>query len=65
MVAHRGNPGITLSDPWWLAAFRINERKVKDYGRGRVAGDAALDIHSLAGGQHEHRHATPSILPGS
>ena len=52
MVAHRGNPGITLSDPVWLAAFRINERKVKDYGRGRVflAGDAA-HIHSPAGGQ--------------
>ena len=52
MVAHRGNPGITLSDPIWLAAFRINERKVKDYSRGRVflAGDAA-HIHSPAGGQ--------------
>jgi 2-polyprenyl-6-methoxyphenol hydroxylase-like FAD-dependent oxidoreductase len=52
MVAHRGNPGIKLKDPVWLAAFRINERKVKDYGRGRVflAGDAA-HIHSPAGGQ--------------
>jgi hypothetical protein len=52
MVAHRGNPGIKLKDPVWLAAFRINERKVKDYCRGRVflAGDAA-HIHSPAGGQ--------------
>ena len=52
MVAHRGNPGIKLSDPVWLAAFRINERKVKHYGRGRVflVGDAA-HIHSPAGGQ--------------
>ena len=52
MVAHRGNPGIKLKDPVWLAAFRINERKVKDYARGRVflAGDAA-HIHSPAGGQ--------------
>jgi 2-polyprenyl-6-methoxyphenol hydroxylase-like FAD-dependent oxidoreductase len=52
MVAHRGTPGIKLNDPVWLAAFRINERKVKDYGRGRVflAGDAA-HIHSPAGGQ--------------
>lgn len=52
LVAHRGNPGIRLKDPVWLAAFRINERKVKDYGRGRVflAGDAA-HIHSPAGGQ--------------
>ena len=52
MVAHRGNPGIKLTDPVWLAAFRINERKVKDYSRGRVflAGDAA-HIHSPAGGQ--------------
>lgn len=52
MVAHRGNPGIKLKDPVWLAAFRINERKVTDYARGRVflAGDAA-HIHSPAGGQ--------------
>jgi 2-polyprenyl-6-methoxyphenol hydroxylase-like FAD-dependent oxidoreductase len=52
MVAHRGNPAIKLKDPVWLAAFRINERKVKDYARGRVflAGDAA-HIHSPAGGQ--------------
>ena len=36
----------------WLANFRINERKVSDYRRGRVmlAGDAA-HIHSPAGGQ--------------
>jgi hypothetical protein len=41
-----------MSDPVWLAAFRINERKVRDYRRGRVflAGDAA-HIHSPAGGQ--------------
>ncbi|MBI2741253.1 MAG: FAD-dependent monooxygenase [Rhodospirillales bacterium] len=52
MVAHRGNPDLELSDPIWLAAFRINERKVKDYSRGRIflAGDAA-HIHSPAGGQ--------------
>lgn len=48
----RGSPGIAMSNPYWLAAFRINERKVKDYARGRVflAGDAA-HIHSPAGGQ--------------
>lgn len=52
MVAHRGGPGIRLSDPVWLSSFRINERKVKQYGKGRVflAGDAA-HIHSPAGGQ--------------
>src|SRR5262245_35497648 len=52
MVAHRGNPSIKVSDPVWLSAFRINERKVRSYGRGRVflAGDAA-HIHSPAGGQ--------------
>jgi 2-polyprenyl-6-methoxyphenol hydroxylase-like FAD-dependent oxidoreductase len=52
MVAHRGNPDLKLSDPIWLAAFRINERKVKDYSRGHIflAGDAA-HIHSPAGGQ--------------
>jgi 2-polyprenyl-6-methoxyphenol hydroxylase-like FAD-dependent oxidoreductase len=52
LVGHRGKAGVTVSDPIWLSAFRINERKVKDYGRGRVflAGDAA-HIHSPAGGQ--------------
>jgi 2-polyprenyl-6-methoxyphenol hydroxylase-like FAD-dependent oxidoreductase len=52
MLAHRANPGIVLSDPFWLSAFRINERKVKDYRKGRafLVGDAA-HIHSPAGGQ--------------
>ena len=52
MLAHRATPGVVLSDPFWLACFRINERKVKDYSKGRVflAGDAA-HIHSPAGGQ--------------
>lgn len=48
----RGPGGITASAPIWLASFRINERKVADYRKGRVflAGDAA-HIHSPAGGQ--------------
>ncbi len=48
----RGLKDITLRDPIWLAGFRIHERKVNEYGRGRVllAGDAA-HIHSPAGGQ--------------
>ncbi len=48
----RGPGGLTLSDPVWLANFRINERKVRDYRQGRalLAGDAA-HIHSPAGGQ--------------
>ncbi len=52
LMANRGSPGLVMSDPIWLAAFRINERKVKNYARGRVflAGDAA-HIHSPAGGQ--------------
>jgi len=51
-VDERGPGGLTLSDPVWLANFRINERKVRDYRQGRVllAGDAA-HIHSPAGGQ--------------
>lgn len=41
-----------LSDPRWLAAFRIHERKAEHYRVGRVflAGDA-VHIHSPAGGQ--------------
>ncbi len=44
--------GLRASDPVWLSAFRINERKVADYRSGRVflAGDAA-HVHSPAGGQ--------------
>jgi 2-polyprenyl-6-methoxyphenol hydroxylase-like FAD-dependent oxidoreductase len=51
-VDERGPGGLTLTNPVWLAGFRINERKVSDYRRGRVmlAGDAA-HIHSPAGGQ--------------
>jgi 2-polyprenyl-6-methoxyphenol hydroxylase-like FAD-dependent oxidoreductase len=52
IMDQRGPGGITMSTPIWLAAFRINERKVADYRKGRVllAGDAA-HIHSPAGGQ--------------
>ena len=48
----RGPAGMVAFDPAWLAFFRINERKVKDYRKGRVflLGDAA-HIHSPAGGQ--------------
>ena len=51
-VDERGPGGLTLHDPVWLAYFRINERKVSDYRKGRafLAGDAA-HIHSPAGGQ--------------
>ena len=52
VVDRRGPGNIRLHDPIWLTAFRINERKVKDYSKGPVflAGDAA-HIHSPAGGQ--------------
>ncbi|MEJ1976588.1 MAG: FAD-dependent monooxygenase [Acetobacteraceae bacterium] len=52
LIDARGPAGLRAHDPFWLARFRINERKVKDYRTGRVflAGDAA-HIHSPAGGQ--------------
>ena len=52
VVEQRGMADVRLHDPVWLAGFRIHERKVSDYRRGRVflAGDAA-HIHSPAGGQ--------------
>ena len=52
VLDRRGPGGIKATAPIWLAAFRINERKVADYRDGRVflAGDAA-HIHSPAGGQ--------------
>ena len=52
LIDHRAGGGFHASDPVWLTNFRINERKVAEYRRGRVflAGDAA-HIHSPAGGQ--------------
>jgi 2-polyprenyl-6-methoxyphenol hydroxylase-like FAD-dependent oxidoreductase len=52
LITLRATDGIVIKDAYWLAAFRINERKVSQYDRGRafLAGDAA-HIHSPAGGQ--------------
>ena len=52
IIDSRGPGGMTTSNPIWLSAFRINERKVSDYRAGRVfvVGDAA-HVHSPAGGQ--------------
>ena len=52
LLTHRSAQPIVMTDAYWLAAFRINERKVAHYGTGRafLAGDAA-HIHSPAGGQ--------------
>ena len=52
LVDRRGPDELTLSDPIWMAAFGINERKVANYRSGRIflAGDAA-HVHSPAGGQ--------------
>jgi 2-polyprenyl-6-methoxyphenol hydroxylase-like FAD-dependent oxidoreductase len=48
----RGPGEVQASNPVWLSAFSINERKVSDYRSGRIflAGDAA-HVHSPAGGQ--------------
>ncbi len=52
MADERAGGGFRVVDPVWLANFRINERKVSEYAKGRVflAGDAA-HVHSPAGGQ--------------
>ncbi|MCE7872528.1 FAD-binding monooxygenase [bacterium CPR1] len=52
IAERRGPSGLKLSEPFWLAGFRIHERQVSEYRHGRVflAGDAA-HIHSPAGGQ--------------
>ncbi len=52
LVRARGHIPATLSDPRWLAAFRIHRRIARSYHVGRVflAGDAA-HIHSPVGGQ--------------
>ncbi|WP_245215765.1 FAD-dependent monooxygenase [Pararoseomonas baculiformis] len=52
LLGQRAGGEIRALDPVWLASFRINGRKARDYRQGRVflAGDAA-HIHSPAGGQ--------------
>src|SRR5262249_24778486 len=57
LVDERGPGNIRLHDPYWLAAFHINERKVKDYQSGRVflAGDAAHIIFVAVSG-HKKGH---------
>jgi len=52
VLDERGPGGLRAHDPFWLSRFRINERKVHEYTKGRcfLVGDAA-HIHSPAGGQ--------------
>lgn len=47
-----GAENLRVSDPRWMTAFHVNERKTPAYSRGRVflAGDAT-NIHSPIGGQ--------------
>jgi 2-polyprenyl-6-methoxyphenol hydroxylase-like FAD-dependent oxidoreductase len=52
VAEHRAGRPCPISDPVWIAAFRVNTRQVTSYRAGRVfvAGDAA-HIHSPVGGQ--------------
>ena len=52
LFAERSAEPAVLSNPVWIAAFRVHHRMVDRYRKGRafVAGDAA-HIHSPAGGQ--------------
>jgi 2-polyprenyl-6-methoxyphenol hydroxylase-like FAD-dependent oxidoreductase len=52
LLDRRAPASLRAHDAVWLSRFRINERKVKDYRRGRIflCGDAA-HVHSPAGGQ--------------
>lgn len=52
LLDRRAPASLRVHDAVWLSRFRINERKVKDYRRGRIflCGDAA-HVHSPAGGQ--------------
>jgi 2-polyprenyl-6-methoxyphenol hydroxylase-like FAD-dependent oxidoreductase len=51
-VNHRAPERPRLSDPTWLASFRVHRRSTHTYRSGRVmlAGDA-VHVHSPAGGQ--------------
>ena len=59
LIAHRGTPGIVIKDPYWLAAFRINERKVSHYRHGPRLPGRRRRPHPQPGRRpgHEHRHA--------
>jgi len=52
LLDQRDGRGLQATDPIWLAAFNINERKIANFRHNRIflAGDAA-HIHSPAGGQ--------------
>jgi 2-polyprenyl-6-methoxyphenol hydroxylase-like FAD-dependent oxidoreductase len=52
IVRHRADAEATVSEPTWLAGFRIRHQAARQYSRGRVfvAGDAA-HVPSPAGGQ--------------
>lgn len=52
IVRRRADADATVSDPTWLAGFRIRHQVAREYRRGRVfvAGDAA-HVPSPAGGQ--------------
>ena len=52
ILDQRDGRGLQASNPIWLAAFQINERKIANFRHNRIflAGDAA-HIHSPAGGQ--------------
>ncbi len=52
IASERGPAGIRISDPRWLAYFRINYRAARHYRHERIflAGDA-VHIHSPMGGQ--------------
>jgi 2-polyprenyl-6-methoxyphenol hydroxylase-like FAD-dependent oxidoreductase len=51
LVSERGPTGARVSDPRWLAYFRIHYRLARHYRQGRtfMAGDA-VHVHSLLGG---------------
>jgi 2-polyprenyl-6-methoxyphenol hydroxylase-like FAD-dependent oxidoreductase len=51
-IKERALPDATISDPVWMAPFRIHMRRAPHFRRGRafMAGDA-VHIHSPAGGQ--------------
>ena len=52
LLSERGPKGVRISEPRWLAYFRIHYRLARHYGKGRtfLAGDA-VHVHSLIGGQ--------------
>ena len=53
LITQRGPSGLIASDPIWLSAFRVNERKVGDYEQAVYSWQVMLPIFTAPQGGRE------------